>query len=63
MEEAAARCCSLFLAGALQGGGLLLISLPALHSDFLAGFLLFHVTTTIKTPAMGENKLGQKTSN
>lgn len=34
----------------LQGGGLLSISQLGLQSDFLAGFLLFHITTIIKTP-------------
>lgn len=39
------------------------LSQPAPYSDFLAGFLLFHVTTIIKTPATGENKLGQSIAN
>lgn len=38
-----------------QGGRLLLIlSQLGLQSDFLAGFLLFHITTIIKTPTMKE---------
>ena len=40
------------------------VSLLGLQSDFLAGFLLFHITTMIKTPATRQkNRFSQKTSN